>query len=199
MKLVAEVCDNALRRALELGEQISQRSPHSISMIKRAVETAVFPNLDQFLDAEMDAASWCFADERSLEVFERFKSRKHKLVDQLEGAGHPHLNPPTNLVDALKMTSLEVPSKSFLRFGKTDTSYEEFLKEVQFQADGLMKAGVRAGDVIAAMMVNSKEMACLWFASMWIGALWAPLHVRALHCRRHLINPNSTIRLSFEV
>lgn len=178
LKLVTEISDDSLRRALELGAQISQRSIHSISMIKRAIESAVFPHLDQLLDSEMDAASWCFADERSLEVFERFRSRgEPKSVEKSAGGDRQRQNPPTNLVDALKVTSLEVPTAPFLRFGKADTSYAHFLNEVQLQADGLAKAGIRAGDVIAAMMVNSKEMACLWFASMWIGALWAPLHV----------------------
>lgn len=186
LKLVSEICDDSLRRAQELGTQIAQRSTRSISMIKRGIESAAFPNLDHFLDSETDAASWCFADERSLEVFETFKSKRaSKFVEppsgRPEGGNHQFRNPPNNLVDALKMTTLKVPSAVFLRFGTEDTSFVRFLAEVQRQADGLAKAGIRSGDVIAAMMVNSKEMACLWFASMWIGAIWAPLHVSTVH------------------
>ena len=65
-----------------------------------------------------------------------------------------------------------------MRFGAVDVTYSQFIEDVSELAAGLLAFGIRSKDVVAAMMLNSAEMVTLWFATMWIGAIWAPLNVR---------------------
>jgi len=186
LHLVSEIAEDPLARASELAKELSLRPSRSLAAIKTVIESSTFPLLEQSLAAEMDAASWCFADKKSTEAYAKFKARKPDGPTFTSQATTGRDTAPVvapgshrTLVDALQHTAASRPDAVFLRFGRVDTTYGQFLADVKLQADGLLKAGIVAGDVIAAMMSNCEEMVILWFAAMWIGAIWAPLHVSA--------------------
>ncbi|KAI5118452.1 hypothetical protein M0805_006271 [Coniferiporia weirii] len=182
LNMVTEVAADPLIRSTELAAQLSKRSGRSLAAIKKGLERATFPNVDLVLDAEVDAASWCFSDQSSSEAFEKFRQRKTGHVAR-DTAGNT-ITLPSILTKAASVH----PNKVFLRFGSDDVSYAEFAEDVFKLASGLIEHGIEEGDVIAAMMINSEEMVRFWFATMAVGAIWAPLHTefRGLTLRRAL-------------
>lgn len=174
--MIAEVVEEPLARAMEISEQLTSRSTRTLASIKKVLESATFPESEKCLSAEVEAASWCFADEGAGNAFEKFRSRKSK-GNSPTGRSESDEVPQLNLVSHLLRAAYMHPEKAFLRFGAVDITYSKFAKDVSYLANGLVNSGVAAGDVISAMMVNSEIMVRLWFAAMWIGAIWAPLHV----------------------
>lgn len=190
MNLVTEVTEDPHARSLALAAQLSKKSKRSLGSIKRGLELATFPHADTVLQAEVDAASWCFADPTALDAFVKFRNRQKKpsvinYAENKQQAVVPiqvkerqliHQTLSALLYDASTLHS----EQTFLRFGDVDISYAAFAQDVARLAAGLYNIGIRSGDVVCALMLNSAQMVRAWFATMWLGAIWAPLHVRIL-------------------
>ena len=188
MNLVTEVTEDPHARSFALAAQLCKKSKRSLGSIKRGLELATFPHADTVLQAEIDAASWCFADPAALDAFTKFRNRKKEppVIDNAENKQQvavpvqvkeqklTHQTLSALLYDASTLHGEQV----FLRFGDVDISYVAFAQDVARLAAGLHNIGVRSGDVVSALMFNSAQMVRAWFATMWLGAIWAPLHVR---------------------
>lgn len=187
MNLVTELVEDPLARSMALAKDLSERSKRSLCSIKQSLELATFPNIEAVYRSELDAASWCFADSHSNDAFHKFRNRK------VTASVTTAVKPSTNTRDingnessgdtlvSLLIAAAELHNhKPFLRFGPVDVSYAKFTQDVAHLATGLQNAGIKPGDVVAGMMANSIEMARTWFATMWIGAIWAPLNVRPM-------------------
>lgn len=186
MNLVTEVVDEPLTRSLELANELSKRSKRSLGSIKRGLELATFPNSESVLQWEIDATSWCMSDESAYHAFESFRTRKQPQCNDLilggrtvpPNVGYSMDKRKGDIISWLTAAADENGDKTFLRFGEVDVSFAKFKDDVSHLADGLLMEGVQPYDVVAGIMFNSKDMACAWFATMWIGAIWAPLNVR---------------------
>jgi 2-(1,2-epoxy-1,2-dihydrophenyl)acetyl-CoA isomerase len=73
--LVTLVADDPLNAGRELAEDLATLPRRSLGTTKRLVELAVAPHLESVLQAETDAASWCFASAEAEEAFRRFRER----------------------------------------------------------------------------------------------------------------------------
>lgn len=169
LNLVAELAEDPLQRCKLLARQIAQRSDRSLSAIKRCVEIGAFPSSETILKAEVDAANWCFSHEDAMHAFSNFQRRKSPTSNISTEGGE-------TLVSLLIKASSLHPQKVFLRFGEHDILFGQFANDVAVLAGGFLAVGLVAGDVVGAMMLNSEEMIKCWFATMWIGAVWAPMH-----------------------
>lgn len=58
------------------------------------------------------------------------------------------------------------------------TSYQEFAARTDALADALRRIGVRRGDRVAALLVNSAEFLDVMFATAKLGAVFVPINVR---------------------
>ncbi|EJD03027.1 acetyl-CoA synthetase-like protein [Fomitiporia mediterranea MF3/22] len=182
MNMVTEIAEDPLSRSYELAAQLMSKSARSLAAVKVGLEQATFPNAEAVLEYEMKAASQAFADESATKAFEHFRLRKSpRKYGTFDG-------PWSTLPVLLKEAATSFPTKTFLRFGDSDFTYFKFYESVLCLAFGLRKAGILEGDVVAAIMLNSEEMVRLWFATMTVGAIWAPLHTefRGLTLRRAL-------------
>lgn len=179
------MAEDPLQRCNELALLLVQRSGRSLSSIKRCIETGAFPNAEINLCTEVDAANWCFSFEGAMDAFSKF--RKRRTPDQV-------LTQDETLVSLLIRASSAYSEKPFLRFGGIDVSYRQFARDVACLAGGLSSTGIQQGDVVGAMMLNSEHMVRCWFATMWIGAIWAPLHVIACSQQYTLISLAGTLR-----
>ncbi|TDL25997.1 acetyl-CoA synthetase-like protein [Rickenella mellea] len=184
MNLVTEVVDEPLARSLALASELSKRSKRSLGSIKRGLELATFPNSESVLQWEMDATSWCMSDDCAYNAFESFRNRKQPHCNNVvvstktiqSSGGYSLYKQEDDMIQWLLAAANEDGEKTFLRFGEVDVSFAKFKDDVSHLADGLLMEGVQPYDVVAGMMFNSKDMVCAWFATMWIGAIWAPLN-----------------------
>lgn len=80
------------------------------------------------------------------------------------------------LPQALSLAADRWPERTFARFGAATTTFAQFSDGSARLAAGLRTNGVRPGDRVAVLMVNS--LACLhtWFAANDAGAIWVPLN-----------------------
>src|SRR5947209_11726104 len=76
--MVTELAENPQARALELAQQLSSYARRSFSTTKRSIELAAFPHQETILQAELDAASYCFASQEAMEGFAAFRKRKQE-------------------------------------------------------------------------------------------------------------------------
>ncbi len=190
LNLVTTVANDPLVHSKQLAERLAGMPARSLASIKRNLEMATFPHSEIVLSAEVDAASWCFADPIAVEAFKKFKGRKlqrykkenseYTSEDKIVKTSYSDGECNTTLVMLLVRAAQIHGPRPFLRFGKVDISYAQFAEDVAHLAGGLSQAGVQRGHIVGAMMLNSREMACAWFATMWIGGVWAPLNVSEL-------------------
>lgn len=177
LNMITEVAHDPLARSKELATQLLNKSGRSLATIKLGLERATFPNVEAVLDYEIKMASWSFADELASDSFQKFKNHKDIHV-----AATYITHRAATLPSLLKDAATSYANRVFLRFGKSDFTYAAFYQNVSALAHGLSAAGVCEGDIVAAMMVNSEEMVRFWFATMFVGAIWAPLHVSQAAC-----------------
>jgi 2-(1,2-epoxy-1,2-dihydrophenyl)acetyl-CoA isomerase len=71
--MVTEIADDAVSRAKELGRELGAMPRGSMGATKVGVEVASIPHQELVLNAEVDAAMVCFADERAAEAYEPFQ------------------------------------------------------------------------------------------------------------------------------
>lgn len=68
------------------------------------------------------------------------------------------------------------PDRCFLKIDGQELTIRQFEARVARLAGGLAGAGITAGDRVLVMMRNCREMIELWFATVRIGAVWAPVN-----------------------
>jgi len=76
--MVTELAENPQARARELAQQLAPYAHRSFSTTKRGIELAAFPHQETILQAEIDAASYCFASQEAMEGFAAFRKRKQE-------------------------------------------------------------------------------------------------------------------------
>ncbi|KAF4463156.1 long-chain-fatty-acid-- ligase [Fusarium albosuccineum] len=171
--LLSEISPDAKARALELAIQLSELPTTSLMSSKTSLERSVFPNMENSLLHEVDAANHCFAQSDAASAYSNFVARKGNSATKNEhalGDGVRDLN------TALELAVERFPNQPFIRFGGHDTAFLEFSKAVAALAGGLRESGVVAGDRVFVMMKNSVEMASTWFAVNRLGATWMPVN-----------------------
>ena len=77
---------------------------------------------------------------------------------------------------ALAQAAATHPDRCFLRIDGREITIRQFEARVARLAGGLAEAGVTAGDRVLVMMRNCREMIELWFATVRVGAVWAPVN-----------------------
>ena len=167
--MLSEIAENPKARAWELAQMLAALPKTAASSSKLSLERAVFPNQEAVLQDEISTASLCFAQHDAAGAFSNFASRKGN-------GGSPHLPPPEDLNTALAAAVKECPSKTFLRFGGTDHTFESFDTAVAHMAGALRLQGVEQDDRVLVVMKNSVEMVQSWFATNRLGAVWAPIN-----------------------
>ncbi|KAF4985200.1 hypothetical protein FDECE_16741, partial [Fusarium decemcellulare] len=152
--LLSEISLDAKARALELAIQLSKLPATSLTSSKTSLERSVFPNMENSLLHEVDAANHCFAQSDAASAYSNFVARKGNPVPKNED-GVRDLN------TALELALEHFPNQPFIRFGGHDTTFLEFSRAVAALAGGLGESGVVSGDRVLVMMKNSVEMASL--------------------------------------
>lgn len=178
LKLVTEIALDPLKRSQAIATRIASYSTHSLRTVKLSTECAVFPDATGILQREVSEASICFADPIAQEAFTAFQTKKstnHSFEQSDSRKGNDTAS--ETLITLVQRQCETHNNRPFLRFGSNDMTYSQFMDSVRELAAGLLSCGIRSKDIVAAMMQNSANMVTLWFATMWIGAIWAPLHV----------------------
>ncbi|MGW5075984.1 enoyl-CoA hydratase/isomerase family protein [Rhodococcus sp. NPDC004095] len=73
--LYTELHDDPQARALELAAQLSSYPRRSQTAVKRAIEVALVPQQETYLQLEVELASHCFASAETAESFVAFRNR----------------------------------------------------------------------------------------------------------------------------
>ena len=76
----------------------------------------------------------------------------------------------------LARRAAEQPGRDLLRMPGRSWTYGEFDAEVNRLANGLLRSGVKQGEMVGVMLPNCPEAALLWLALLRIGAVEAPLN-----------------------
>ena len=166
--MLSEIAEDPKARAWELAQLLAALPKTAASSSKLSLERAVFPNQEAVLQDEINTASLCFAQHDASSAFSNFASRKGKTLSDS--------SPPKDLNTALAKAVKEYPSKTFIRFGGTDHTFESFDTAVAQMAGALRSHGVTPGDRVLVVMKNSVEMVYSWFATNRLGAVWAPIN-----------------------
>ena len=166
--MLSEIVEDPKARALELAQTLAALPKTAASSSKLSLERAVFPNQEAVLQDEISTASLCFAHHDAANAFSNFASRKGKSGSESA--------PPKDLNTALAEAVKAYPSKTFLRFGDTDYTFECFDTAVAEMAGALRSQGIKSGDRVLVMMKNRVEMIYSWFAANRLGAVWAPIN-----------------------
>jgi long-chain acyl-CoA synthetase len=82
----------------------------------------------------------------------------------------------STLPDLLRTRARELGDAPFLASAEVDWSYEEFAYRVSEIAAGLRELGVGAGDVVGVVLRNGPEYLEIWWAILWLGAVFNPVN-----------------------
>jgi long-chain acyl-CoA synthetase len=82
----------------------------------------------------------------------------------------------STLPELLLRRAGELPDAPFLRHANARWTYGEFGHRVTQVASGLRYAGVREGDVVGVILRNSPEYLEVWWAILWLGAVFNPVN-----------------------
>src|ERR1700754_701785 len=80
--------------------------------------------------------------------------------------------------DQLARHARKIPDADALRFGDSGRSYRELDQRVSRLANALASRGVRTGDRVAVLGLNSIEMIETFLASVRLGAICVPVNFR---------------------
>src|SRR4051812_24565387 len=80
------------------------------------------------------------------------------------------------LPDLLRTRAAELGDARFVRDARTTWSYAEFHHRVREIAAGLRAAGVARGDVVGVILPNGPEYLEVWWAILWLGAVFNPVN-----------------------
>ncbi|KAK2740624.1 hypothetical protein FQN57_005993 [Myotisia sp. PD_48] len=195
--LLSEIAHEPKARALALAMELEKLPAAAASSSKTSLERATFPNMETTLYDEVNVASYCFAQADAAKAFSDFSARKGGHLEcvaeedrpQNPGKNQQHTNGVEEDALRVKIRSIKdinaaleyaaeaFPTKTFLRFGSHDVTFQDFKNSVSALAGGLRKIGVQPGDRVLVMMHNSVEMVHTWMATNWLGAIWVPINV----------------------
>ena len=82
----------------------------------------------------------------------------------------------STLPELLATRARELTDEQFLRDKDTRWTYGEFHHRVTEVAAGLSDAGVGRGDVVGVVLRNGPEYLEVWWAILWLGAVFNPVH-----------------------
>ncbi len=94
---------------------------------------------------------------------------------------------PSTLPELLRMRALELGDSPLLAGMGVEESYGEFAHRVSEAAAGLRELGVGPGDVVGVVLRNAPEYLEIWWAILWLGAVFNP------------INPDLTAREAVQI
>jgi long-chain acyl-CoA synthetase len=83
---------------------------------------------------------------------------------------------PTTLPELLRTRAQELPDERFVRDVRTAWTYGEFTHRVTEIAGGLQNLGVGRGDVVGVILRNGPEYLEVWWAILWLGAVFNPVN-----------------------
>jgi long-chain acyl-CoA synthetase len=83
---------------------------------------------------------------------------------------------PSSLPELLQTRAHELGDAPFLRSVAVEWTYGEFASRVREIAAGLRAVGVRRGDVVGVVLRNGPEYLELWWAILWLGAVFNPVN-----------------------
>lgn len=81
-----------------------------------------------------------------------------------------------SLPEMLRTRAEEIGSESFVRDAHQEWTYEEFAGRVAEVAAGLRELGVGQGDVVGVILPNSPHYLEVWWAILWLGAVFNPVN-----------------------
>jgi long-chain acyl-CoA synthetase len=81
-----------------------------------------------------------------------------------------------NIVERVRQTALEQPTRTAYHFLGSDTSYGEFEQQVSQFASALQRLGVKKGDHVALILGNSPHFLVSLYATMRIGVTAIPVN-----------------------
>src|SRR6201996_9363380 len=70
----------------------------------------------------------------------------------------------------------EIADERFVRNNDLEWSYGEFHARVVEVAAGLRELGVKQGDVVGVVLPNSPHYLEVWWAALWLGAIFNPVN-----------------------
>ena len=82
----------------------------------------------------------------------------------------------STLPELLLRRAGEIPDAPFLRHASARWTYGEFGHRVAQVAAGLRDSGVGRGDVVGVILRNSPEYLEVWWAILWLGAVFNPVN-----------------------
>lgn len=91
--LCTEIAADPRRRAVELARQLAGYPPRSVTSVRRSLELGTLPSQELVLQAEVDAALFCFDSPEAQESLRRFR----KTGAALPGHGEPDGAAPRDL------------------------------------------------------------------------------------------------------
>ncbi len=80
------------------------------------------------------------------------------------------------LPDLLRTRAAELSGAPFVRDANIEWSYGEFARRVTEIAAGLDGLGIARGDVVGVVLPNGPEYLEVWWAILWIGAVFNPVN-----------------------
>lgn len=194
MGLLTELTEDPKQRAMELAEQIAMLPSTSLASSKISLEKAVFPNVEQVLQDEIENVKFCFAQSEAANAFTEFATRRtapgamnfssappasnitEKHPSDNIGASFKAGDSISNLNDALDIAVARYPNRPFLHFPGHVIDYADFGARVSTLAGGLRHVGVMPGDRVLVMMRNSVQMVETWMSTIRLGAIWVPIN-----------------------
>ncbi len=81
-----------------------------------------------------------------------------------------------NLPEVLAARAGEVGGERFVRDAHQEWTYGEFHERVMEVAAGLRELGVEQGDVVGVVLPNSPHYLEVWWAILWLGAVFNPVN-----------------------
>jgi len=81
-----------------------------------------------------------------------------------------------SLPELLRVRAEEIGGERFVRDAEREWSYEEFAERVREVAAGLRELGVQQGDVVGVVLPNSPHYLEVWWAILWLGAIFNPVN-----------------------
>ena len=84
-----------------------------------------------------------------------------------------------NTYEFLAISSLIVPERVAIAFEEHLISYSELEERVNKLANAMAEAGVKKGDRVALMQVNTHQAIEIYFATAQLDAIYVPINFRA--------------------
>jgi long-chain acyl-CoA synthetase len=99
--------------------------------------------------------------------------------------------PATTVLDIIADTTKEMPDHTFMYFKERYFSYKEASRLFEVMASALMAKGVKRGDRVASMLLNTPQQLIAAFGTMKAGAIYVPLN--PLYNDEELIHALATV------